>query len=97
VVKEGKFGAEIVFKEGDTFSLNQTNVKTLMRSYGPNSDDWHGKQILLEEGRVVYQGEDVQTVVVRPLSPALSEGEQVKAQAVVTQQTRGELEDTIPF
>ena len=41
-MKEGKFGAEIVFKEGDTFSLNQTNVKTLMRSYGPNSDDWHG-------------------------------------------------------
>jgi hypothetical protein len=56
-VREGKFGkAELVGETGDVFSVNATNNRTLVRSYGKDSDAWVGKEIELHLGEIEYQG-----------------------------------------
>ena len=44
LVKEGKYERpDIVFESGDILTLNTTNARTLIKNYGPSSDDWLGK------------------------------------------------------
>jgi hypothetical protein len=97
LVKDGRFGPEVVFEENEIFGLNQTNIRTLIRAYGPNSDDWTGKIIRLELGSVMYQGTATDSVVVKPVSPALSPAKQAEAQAKAAAGNGKELNDDIPF
>ena len=54
VVKEGKYDkANLVFESGEVLGLNSTNNRTLIRAYGPNSDDWIGKEIELYLGEII--------------------------------------------
>src|SRR6516225_4360381 len=72
VVREGKFDkADLVFETRDILSLNATNDKILVRAYGPNSDDCLGRIIELLLGEALYQGKQIESVVVRPISPPL--------------------------
>jgi hypothetical protein len=55
-VREGKYNKpDFVLETGDLLSCNATNVKTLMRVYGANTDGWVGKQIDLTLGTVEFQ------------------------------------------
>jgi hypothetical protein len=70
VVNEGKYEKpDLVFETGETLSLNATNVNTLMRAYGSNSDHWTGKEIELALAKIKYQGELQDAVIVKPISP----------------------------
>jgi hypothetical protein len=55
-VREGQYDKpNLIFETGEVLGLNATNSKILMRAYGPNSDDWIGKEIELFLGKVEYQ------------------------------------------
>jgi hypothetical protein len=44
----------------------------LVRAYGPDSDDWVGKEIELYLGEVEYQKDFQPAVLVRPVSPSIT-------------------------
>lgn len=84
-VKEGQYGRpNLVFESGEILTLNATNNKILMRAYGPNSEDWIGKEIELFLGEIEYQKKMQEAVMVRPISPPLKPA-------------KTEFDDTIPF
>jgi len=88
-IKLGKFGKpDLVFETGDLLSLNATNNSVLVRAYGPNSDDWNGKEIELFHGEIEYQGKKQAAVLVRPMSPPLKPSAQTKLEV--------EYDDDIP-
>jgi hypothetical protein len=69
-VTEGKFGRpDLEFSDGTKLSVNATNNRTLVTSYGGESDDWINKEIELSFGEVEYDGQMQETVVVKPISP----------------------------
>jgi hypothetical protein len=78
-VKDGKFDKpNLVFESGEALSLNSTNNRILLRAYGPNSDDWAGKEIELYAGNVEFQGRPLDAVLVRTISPPLKPSERTK-------------------
>jgi hypothetical protein len=78
-VKDGKFDKpNLIFESGEALSLNATNNKALIRSYGPNSADWTGKEVELYAGTVEFQNKPLDAVLVRPISPPLKASERTK-------------------
>src|SRR5262245_5182397 len=56
-IEEGKFGKpNLIFDDGTLLSLNGTNVNTLMRAFGWDSEDWIDQQIELRAGTLKYNG-----------------------------------------
>jgi hypothetical protein len=98
-IEDGVFDKPVaVLSDGNTCQLNQTNIRSLIRHWGPNSDDWHNKEIELSVGQTTFNGELVDTIVVRPISPAIP----LKGRAQPTLSARpaslkSELNDDIPF
>jgi hypothetical protein len=45
--------------------LNKTNANTIAKLYGPDTDDWMGKEIVLFDLPVDFRGETVQAIRVR--------------------------------
>jgi hypothetical protein len=72
-VREGKYEKpDLVFESGEAFSVNSTNNRILMRAYGANGDHWVGKEIALALGKVKFQGELQDAVIVKPISPPIT-------------------------
>jgi hypothetical protein len=93
-IKEGNFERpDMVSETGESMSLNASNTKILVKAYGPNSDDWIGKEIELSLGQVPFQGKLTDSVIVKPLSPPIAAAERESAIANM----RTELNDEIPF
>jgi hypothetical protein len=89
-INDGKYEKpDAVFETGETLSLNATNVKTLIRAYGPKSEGWAGKQIELTLGTVKFQGEPQDAVIVKPVSPPIATADKTAKSP--------EMDDEIPF
>jgi len=87
-VEPGRFDKpNAEFDDGTALGLNATNVKTLMKVYGPDSDDWIGMEVELYVGTTKYQGTDQPSVLVRPISPA----------AAVKREPKPDFDDAPPF
>jgi hypothetical protein len=107
VVKTGKFDKpDVVFETGEVLSLNATNTKSLIRTYGPESDDWVGKEIRLKLGKAPYQGDLIDSVVIEPISPPTAAADKARAATVLNERARrseavapadSDLDDEIPF
>ena len=71
-VTEGSFDKpDMVLESGDTLSLNKTNVATLRRAFGDDSDAWVGEHVELYLGKIKYQGSAKDAVLVKAaLAPA---------------------------
>jgi hypothetical protein len=94
VIKEGKFGRpNLVFEDGGILSLNATNTKILIRNYGPDGDGWVGKEIELTLGKVSYQGDENDSVVIKPISPQIA----AKEKTAAAKKLGDELNDDIPY
>ena len=73
-VAEGAYGKpDMQLETGETLSLNVTNLVTLIKAFGDDSDLWAGQKIELHLGETEYQGKMVATVMVRPLSGVIDE------------------------
>jgi hypothetical protein len=74
VIKDVKIGSydkpDLVFESGNTLSLNKTNVRALIKAFGEDSRDWIGCEVEVYAGEISYQGEDMSSVRVRPITPA---------------------------
>ena len=92
-IGEGKFDKPVAsFESGAKFTLNATNVTTLIRAYGPNDQDCIGCTIELSIGTLKYNGKDQEGVVVQPISPP----KPVEARTPVPK-TPPDMDDEIPF
>ena len=52
----------------DKFSINKTNVRTLIKAYGEDGREWLGLTIELYAGETTYQNQPKDSVLVRPIS-----------------------------
>jgi hypothetical protein len=82
------------FESEHSLSINATNTRTLIKSYGEDSRDWIGLTIELYAGQIEFKGEKTNSVLVRPVSP----GKPLKEwHAAERPAARAELDDEIPF
>jgi hypothetical protein len=97
----GKYNKpNIHLDDGSILSANATNVRTLCRAYGADSDRWIAKEIELTLGTIEYQGEDQEAIVVKPISPPepKDEGAAKSAKAGKTKSSKSsEMDDEIAF
>lgn len=106
-LKEGeRYGRpEMTLSNGDVLSLNGTNVRALVKAYGPNERDWYDKEVELYHGTYYdnKKKKDEPTVLVRPISPPLPESEQtpipkdeVYVRPVVANGGGADMDDELP-
>ena len=96
-IEDGAFDKPVaVLSDGTSVQLNQSNVRTLIRAWGKNSDDWIGKEIELAIGQITYNEKLVDTIVIKPISPAIPMKERSTPPAA-SAPSRAELDDDLPF
>jgi hypothetical protein len=67
-----RFGkTDLEMQGGGTLSLNQTNLRTIANAWGNETNDWIGKELEMYVGKVNYQGQDMDSVLVRTISPPI--------------------------
>lgn len=93
-VDKGRFGLDLSFSDGSQMGLNQTNWRAITKVRGVDSNNWLDKQVELNAGTVPYDGKEVETILLNPVSPAMSAGE-----LAVTKPPKsgGPVDDDIPF
>jgi hypothetical protein len=70
-VRIGDFGRPVIeLENGRRFSVNKKNTSILIEAFGEDSRDWSGCQIELVFGHTKYQGDQQDSVIVRPLNGA---------------------------
>jgi hypothetical protein len=90
-VAEGKWDKlDLTFDDGSKLSLNATNGRAIARAWGYESNDWLGKQVELSVGFTTYKGEQQESILSRPLSPAIPASERKPPPAPT-------IDDEIPF
>lgn len=57
--------------------LNKTNAMMIASAYGPETDDWLGKEIALVSEKVAFQGEIKDALRVKIIEPVLPTGDDV--------------------
>jgi hypothetical protein len=71
-VEQGAYDKPVLrFSDDTLLSINATNAKVLIRAYGEESDDWVSKVVELYIGPTQYQGQPKDSILVRPISPAI--------------------------
>lgn len=95
-IVEGKYGPNLVLKSGDTLSLNQTNIRTLVRAYGTDSERWLGKLVRLLAGEFPYEGDTKPGVAVEPITPP-TEPAKPADQKQPQKKSSTDFNDEIPF
>jgi hypothetical protein len=69
VERDNKFGKALLhLSEGSILSLNVTNTRTLIKSFGAESDDWLGGEVEIYLGTTMYEGEEKVTILLRVVS-----------------------------
>jgi hypothetical protein len=76
--------------------LNQTNVRILIRAYGPESRDWIGREIELYIGPTTYRGQVQDSILVKPISPSIPLSER-KPMMPAKSAPKPPIDDDIPF
>jgi hypothetical protein len=72
-VTEGRFEKlNLIFDDGTQVSCNQTSCKALARAYGKESDGWIGKKVEVTLGKIQYNDETQEIILVKPISPAIA-------------------------
>ena len=90
-ITEGAFDKPVAnLSDGSALQLNISNTRTLVRTWGKNSEDWLGREIELAIGQVEFKGELTDSIVVSPVSAAIPIGERKDPPAP-------EIDDDIPF
>jgi hypothetical protein len=90
----GKFDKlDLTFAEGSKLSLNTTNGKALAKAWGYESSAWLDKQVEARVGQVTFQGEAQKSILLKPVSPAMSAREIALARPA----DPTPIDDDIPF
>jgi hypothetical protein len=100
-LKEGKFEKpELILESGDMIGLSATNLDTLARAYGYESELWSGHQIKLYAGAGEFNKKPVEMVLIEPLSKAEgaeAEAKPTKKKVKPPPKTDSDMDDVVPF
>jgi hypothetical protein len=97
-VREGKFSKpDLVFTTGDVLGVNATKLKILTRAYGFNSKTLIGKDVKLVQGETTFQGAPQESIIVNPVSAALTAAEKAAAAGELPASGANKMDDDIPF
>jgi hypothetical protein len=95
-VVDGQFDKPVAaFSDGTSLTLNLTNVRILIRSYGQESRDWIGQEVELYIGPTTYQGRVQDSILVKPISAPIPLSERKALKPV--KPAKPPIEDDIPF
>jgi len=105
VYESDKYNCPVLdLESGDQISLNNTNVRTLCKAWGVESDDWIGQTVQLELGYYSDWRKDPpeqkETVVVRAIStrqPSSGDDGAKPLPPPTPRLSRSDLDDEIPF
>jgi hypothetical protein len=90
-IEEGQFDKPVAsLADGSNLQLNVSNTRRLIKAWGPNSDDWLGREIAIAVEQVDYKGEPTDAIVVTPISATIP----IEARKPSTEP---DLSDEIPF
>jgi hypothetical protein len=67
--------ADLIFESGDKLGLSATNSEILSSAYSFESEEWVGHLIELYVGKGQFEGDDVDMILVRPISKAENGGQ----------------------
>jgi hypothetical protein len=96
-VEEGKFAKLVLtFTDGSALSLNAGNTRTMVKAYGHNTETWPGLVVEMSAGEAEYQGKMQPSVVITPVSPALTVIEKAAAAGKLPP-ARDDMDDEIPM
>ena len=95
----GKFDRPVLtFENGDMMTLNQTNVRTLIRAYGKDGRNWIGHTIELFEGEVEFEGKPQESVLIKPISePTQEQATDAAKRDAAIAPPPDKMDDEIPF
>jgi hypothetical protein len=57
----------IALEDGRQVVLNQTRLKALIGAFGPNSENWIGKSVILSRVQAMYAGKPLPAVKIEPI------------------------------
>jgi hypothetical protein len=96
-IAEGKYGKpDLEFDDGTKLGVNSTRNRALINAYGGESDGWLKKEIELSLGEAEYQGEMQESIVVKPISPAIKK-KPSPPKPKPKSEGGGDMNDEIPF
>lgn len=97
-VAEGKWDKlDLTFSDGSKLSLNNTNARTIARAWGYESDDWIDKQVELSVGLTTYKGEQQESVLLKPITPATPANALKPVKLPKRTRQSDPIDDDIPF
>ena len=92
-----KYGKpDLEFDDGTKLGVNSTRNRALINAYGGESDGWLKKEIELSLGEAEYQGEMQESIVVKPISPAIKK-KPSPPKPKPKSEGGGDMNDEIPF
>jgi hypothetical protein len=113
VFEEDRYGRLVLeLENGSQFTLNESNTETLLKAWGHNTDEWIGREVVLELGHYkdwrTDPPEEKETVKVRAVPPpgATQNGGTPPASKPLPPSltasggggaARGDMDDEIPF
>jgi hypothetical protein len=93
-VEDGQYERVVVaFDDGTCLSLNKTNVRTLIRAYGKDDQNWIGQRVELSQGTVNTKDGARESVLLTPLGTAAESKSKIKPQ----RPRSDDLDDEVPF
>jgi hypothetical protein len=93
-IRPGRFERpDLYLQDGRMVGLNVTNLRALANYWGSETDAWIGKEIELSAGKIEFQGEKRDSVMIRPVSPPIHVAERKKPQP----KPKPDFDDSIPF
>jgi hypothetical protein len=75
--------------------LNKTNSRVIAAAYGDDTDDWHGKPLVLFPAMVDFRGDSVEAIRVK--APPKQKEPQRQAPRTEVENPAAGLDDEIPF
>jgi hypothetical protein len=76
--------------------LNKTNATNISAAYGPDTDDWTGKKVILFTAWVDFQGKSVEAIRIRPAKDGATAPKLPPASHAPAFESGG-MDDDIPF
>jgi hypothetical protein len=79
--------------------LNKTNANAITEMYGDETDDWHGKKIVLVARFVEFQGKEVEAIRIKRPTRHVEEDEPParEIEQPVRRSLKDQISDDIPF
>src|SRR5262249_10834135 len=84
------------FNDGTLLTVNQTNLRAVIRAYTEETTEWLDKLVKLLAGEAPYKGEMVPSIILEPISPKVEPKPTPKSKAKA-KVSKPDIDDEVPF